>query len=305
MSPRVLFVFLDGVGLGPAGPDNPFSTLSLPAFERLGGGQRWTASAEPLRTERHVLVPLDATLGLEGLPQSGTGQASLFTGENAAALHGRHFGPYPPTTVRPVVAERSVFARLAPALGADQLAFANAYPDRFFRVVEARGRWTVTTLAAHSAGVRLRRADDLAAGRALPADLTGATWQRLLDPGFEPVSEAEAARRLAALLGDHRFVLSEYFLTDKAGHSQDPERAADVLHSLDRFFDGLIERLDPDADLLLVTSDHGNLEDLSTKSHTRHPVPLVAWGLGADAFAGAGSLLDVVPALVPLLAPSG
>ena len=298
---NVLFVFLDGVGLGPGGEDNPFSTLSLPAFERLAGGQRWTSSAAPLRRGRHVFAPLDATLGVEGLPQSGTGQATLFTGEDAVHLHGRHFGPYPPTAVRPVVAERSVFARLAARVGPERLAFANAYPDRFFEAVEARGRWTVTTLAASSAGVRLRRAADLARGQALPADLTGETWARRVDPGHVPTTEAEAARRLAALAAAHAFTLSEYFLTDKAGHSRDPARAAAVLSSLDRFFGALLDHLADDA-LLVVTSDHGNVEDLGTKSHTRHPVPLVAWGRGADAFAPARSLLDVTPAVVDALA---
>ncbi|MEM1115578.1 MAG: alkaline phosphatase family protein [Bacteroidota bacterium] len=294
----VLFVFLDGVGLGPSGTDNPLATLDLPAFARLGGGQAWTADAEAVRTPTHAFVPLDATLGLEGLPQSGTGQASLFTGENAARLHGRHFGPYPPTTVRPLVAERSVFAQLAASgLEPGQMAFANAYPDRFFRFVEARGRWTVTTLAAQSAGVRLRRADDLAAGRALAADLTGAGWQRLLDPDHTPIPEAEAARRLAALTRSHAFVLSEYYLTDKAGHSQDAARAASVLASLDRFVGALLDHLGDDH-LLVVTSDHGNLEDLGTKSHTRNPVPLVARGPSAGAFAEAASLLDVTPALI-------
>ncbi len=293
-------MFLDGVGLGPATNANPFSTLHLPAFERMAGGQRWTADAEPIRQPRHVFVPIDATLGVEGLPQSGTGQAALFTGANAAERHGRHFGPYPPTTVRPLVSDRSVFARLVAAgLPPHQLAFANAYPDRFFRMIEARGRWTVTTLAAHAAGVRLRDADDLAAGRALPADLTGAGWQRLLDAAHTPTTEAEAARRLAALLDAHRFVLQEYFETDKAGHSQEAERAATVLGALDRFFGALLDAL-PDDALLVVTSDHGNLEDLSTKSHTRHPVPLLAWGAGAEALADAASLLDVTPALVRL-----
>lgn len=307
MSPRVLFVFLDGVGLGPGTPladraGNPLGALPLPAFARLAGGQPWTAGATPLRSSGHVFLPVDATLGVEGLPQSGTGQASLFTGENAARLHGRHFGPYPPTTVRPVVAARSVFARLVSAgVPAGRLAFANAYPDRFFQAVEARGRWTVTTLAAHAAGVRLRRAADLADGRALPADLTGETWQRLLDPDHSPTDEAEAARRLAALLDDHAFVLSEYFLTDKAGHSRDVERAQDVLQSLDRFFGALLDRLDPARDVLVVTSDHGNLEDLGTKGHTRHPVPLVALGPGAGAFADARSILDVTPAIVRVL----
>ena len=298
----VLFVFLDGVGLGPGGADNPFSTLDLPAFERLAGGQRWTDAAAPLRTGRHVFVPVDATLGVEGLPQSGTGQAALFTGVDAVRLHGRHFGPYPPTAVRPAVAERSVFARLvAGGVAADRLAFANGYPARFFEHVEARGRWTVTTLAASSAGVRLRREADVAAGRALPADLTGETWARLIDPARRPTTEAEAARRLAALAGRHAFTLSEYFLTDKAGHSRDGTRAAAVLGSLDRFFGALLDALPPDV-LLVVTSDHGNLEDLGTKGHTRWPVPLVAWGPGADAFADARSLLDVTPRVVALVA---
>ena len=311
----VLWVFVDGVGLGPTVPDsaaasrqadgasreadgvNPFAALRLPAFERLGGGQRWTAEAVAVRQPRHTFVPVDATLGVDGLPQSGTGQGALFTGANAAAAHGRHFGPYPPTAVRPLVETQSVFAQLAAALGPDRLAFANAYPDRFFRVAEARGRWTVTTLAASAAGVRLRRADDLAAGRAVAADLTGEGWRRLLDPSLDPISEAEAADRLLALAADRAFVLHEYYLTDKAGHSRDPDRAAAVLGSLDRLFAALLDGLGPD-DLLVVTSDHGNLEDLGTKTHTRHPVPLVAWGRGADAFAGARSILDVTPAVV-------
>ena len=297
----ILLVFLDGVGLGPATAANPFVTLDLPAFKRLAGGQRWTADATPIREPEHVFIPIDATLGLEGLPQSGTGQAALFTGENAAAVHGRHFGPYPPTTVRPLVAERSVFARLVAAgIEADRLAFANAYPDRFFRFVEKRGRWTATTLAAHSAGVRLRRAADLAARRALPADLTGETWHALIDIDQKPQSEADAARALAALVADHAFVLHEYYLTDKAGHSQDAARAADVLTSLDRFFEALLDALPPEA-LLVLSSDHGNIEDLATKSHTRHPVPLIARGPGAHAFAEADSLTDVTPAILRVL----
>lgn len=295
--PRALFVFLDGVGLGPATAHNPFATLRLPAFERLAGGQRWTADAEPVRRPRHGFVPIDATLGLEGLPQSGTGQAALFTGENAAAVHGRHFGPYPPTTVRSLVAERSVFAQLAASgVPPEHLAFANAYPDRFFRFVERRGRWTVTTLAAHSAGVRLRRLADLRAGRALAADVTAEGWHAFA-PDLPVRSPEEAARHLADLTARHALTLFEVFDTDKAGHSQDPDRAAAVLARLDAFLGALVDRL-PDDALLVLSSDHGNLEDLGTKSHTRHPVPLLAWGPGADAFAEAESLLDVTPQIV-------
>ena len=55
---RALFVFLDGVGLGPASEHNPFHTLDLPALRRLAGGQNWTAEVEPIREPEHVFVPL-------------------------------------------------------------------------------------------------------------------------------------------------------------------------------------------------------------------------------------------------------
>ena len=37
------------------------------------------------------------SMTVPGLPQSGTGQYSLFTGDNGAQRFGRHFGPWVPT----------------------------------------------------------------------------------------------------------------------------------------------------------------------------------------------------------------
>src|SRR5690606_27908796 len=99
----LLFVFLDGVGLGPPGPSNPLSAGGLPAFRRLAGGADWTAEAPPRDAPTHVFRPLDATLGVVGLPQSGTGQATLLSGVNCAARAGRHFGPFPHSTSKPVL----------------------------------------------------------------------------------------------------------------------------------------------------------------------------------------------------------
>ena len=296
--PTVTFVFLDGVGLGLSGPANPFSTLDLPNFRRLAGGQRWTAEASPIAEPGHVFRAIDATLGVEGLPQSGTGQATLFTGVNCAALAGRHFGPYPHSTSKPIIAEQNVFVQLD-ALGR-RGAFANAYPDRFFQFVERRGRWTVTTLCCVEAGIPLRREADVRAGTALTADLTGAGWPTHLGLDIPVISEAEAGHRLARLSRDADLTLFEYYLTDKAGHSQDADRATAVLSALDAFFGGLLAEMDENG-LLVVTSDHGNVEDLSTKSHTYHPVPLVAYGRGADIFQKVDSLKGVTPALVRLL----
>jgi len=54
--------------------------------------------------------------------------------------------------------------------------------------------------------------------------------------------------------------------------------------------------------LFILTSDHGNIEDMSVHSHTTNPVPLVAFGPEADAFkAGVNSLTDVTPRIMRTL----
>ena len=296
---HVTFVFVDGVGLGEGTAANPFAYLALQNIERLAGQQRWTTDAGIVAEPAHLFRPIDATLGMEGLPQSGTGQATLFTGVNCAERAGRHFGPYPHSTSKPVIAEHSMFARLHTAGRTG--AFANAYPDRFFRYAEGRNRWTVTSLCCIEAGIPLRREADLRAGDALAADLTAAAWPEQLGIDVPVISEADAGRRLADLSRSSDVTLFEYYFSDKAGHSQDADHAAAVLRALDAFFGGLLDALDLDRDLLVVTSDHGNLEDLSTKTHTRNPVPLVALGAGADRLATVETLTDLTPALVTLL----
>lgn len=301
---HVLFVFLDGVGLGVEDPAlNPLAAHPLPAFEHLAGAQPWTASARPHLQPEHVFRPVEATLGVEGLPQSGTGQATLFTGVNCARIAGRHFGPYPYSTTRPVLADQNIFTQIE-RLGLpleEPAAFANAYPPRFFTYARQRDRWTVTTRCCLDAGLRIRTHDDLRHARALAADLTGQTWRDRLGLDVPLLTEAEAGARLARLSQAHAFTLFEYYLTDKAGHSRSMERAAAVLLALDRFFTGLLAHLNPARSLLLVTSDHGNLEDLSTKSHTRHAVPLVARGRGAAHFHRAHDLTAITPGILSAL----
>ena len=73
---RVLYVFIDGVGYGPAGGQNPVCPEVCPTLCALMEGA----------------VRLDACLGVPGLPQSATGQATLYTGVNAAQVMGRHKG---------------------------------------------------------------------------------------------------------------------------------------------------------------------------------------------------------------------
>ena len=81
----VIFVFLDGVGLGPADESNPFWSAGTPTLRRLLGGPLVNGvRAQRLIGTLPVLCRgIDATLGVPGLPQSGTGQTALFTGINA------------------------------------------------------------------------------------------------------------------------------------------------------------------------------------------------------------------------------
>jgi 2,3-bisphosphoglycerate-independent phosphoglycerate mutase len=298
---HILFLFVDGIGLGPAnGTSNPFAKRTYPGLEALAGGQPLTAEAEAICKTDQVFHGIDATLGVEGLPQSGTGQATLFTGYNAAQLAGQHYGPYPPISTHAIIAESNLFRQLATryALSTELLVFANAYPPPFFAYSEMRNRWTVTTRCCRDAGVRIRTMEDLRAGEALSAELTNRGLVEKLGIDCPIVSEEDAARRLADLAHGHAFTLFEYYLTDKAGHTQDPARAEDVLSSLDRFVGTLLETLDLARTLLIVTSDHGNLEDLGTRGHTRHSVPFAALGAGAADMASVRSLIDVAPALV-------
>lgn len=299
MPPHVAFVFLDGVGLGPGGPTNPLDSDDLPAFARLAGRQRWTDAALAVDTPTHVFRPIDATLGMDGLPQSGTGQTTLFAGFNAPQLAGRHWGPYPHSATVDALAAHNLWQRLLDAgVPISDLAFLNAYPPVFFAHAEAKNRWTTTTRMTRSAGLPLFGVDDVIAGRALTAELTGQAWRDRLGLGIPTLTPFVAGQRLHALARERRVVLFEYYLTDKAGHARDAEQAAAILRDLDGFFEGYLDGFDPERDLLVVSSDHGNLEALDRKPHTTNPVPLVALGRRADAFRRAATLADVTPALV-------
>ncbi len=305
---HILFIFIDGVGLGETkSASNPFAALELPAFKQLGANQEWTATAQTHLNENHIFTAIDACLNVDGLPQSGTGQASLFTGINCSELAGRHFGPYPHSTSKPVIASHNIFSQLHRLLPSHPTpgAFANAYPPPFFNHARTRNRWTVTTLSCMEAGIPVRTEKELADGKAITAEITGKAWRERLNMPVEVLHENEAARRLVNLSNQHPFTLFEYYLTDKAGHSREMTEATRILQSLDRFFEGLMEHLDLSETLLLITSDHGNLEDLSTKSHTRNPVPLVAQGKGAQNFAEITSITEITPTIVETLQTLG
>lgn len=298
---RVLFIFLDGVGLGPDDPvTNPLSAAQMPNLVRLLGGRRMLAASVPYAGPRATLRGIDANLGVTGLPQSATGQAVLLTGVNVPAALGRHYGPKPDAEVAAFLESGGLFGELARA--GRRAALVNAYPAGYFEGINSGKRlYSSIPLAVTKAGLSLFTLDDLIAGQAISADLTGEGFrQRMGRPDVPALTPQEAGQRLAELAAGYDFSFFEYWLSDYAGHGQEMEPALRLLELLDEVLAGLLQAWNDDEGLILLTSDHGNLEDLSTRRHTANPVPLLLIGNEPTRrlFEGVTDLSGVAPAIL-------
>jgi hypothetical protein len=274
-----LFLFLDGVGLGVNDPKtNPLAAARMPNLFGLLGGHPLTRETAPYTGTRATLLALDAGLGVQGLPQSATGQATLLTGRNIPAEIGYHYGPKPNEAVARALHADTVFNWSARAELRSTLL--NAYPPRYFQgILSGRRLYSSIPLAATNAGLQLMTRQDLLDGRALSADFTGSGWRTMLHLVDTPVmNERTAGSRLAALARDHDFSLFEYWASDYAGHKQDMTQAIALMESFDTVLGGLLETWTDGDGLILLTSDHGNMEDLSTRRHTAAPVPALIIG---------------------------
>lgn len=298
MSPRrpLLLLFLDGVGIGEDDPDrNPFLRAEFPALAGLAGGSVPTLRNPAPSGARSRVLPLDATMGVDGVPRSGTGQVALLTGRNAARLFGRHFGPWVPVALRPLLEQHNLLTHTC-ARGL-RAAFANAYPERFLTAPSRR--WAGPPTAARAAGLLTRHEAALLAGDAVASELDNETWRDRLGLRELPViTPREAGRRLAGIAGAHHLTLFAHYATDLVGHRGGMEGAVEALERVDRFLEGVLEALPPDH-LLVVASDHGNIEDV-TVGHTLNPsLGIVAWGENAIPPEGPfpTTLMEVGPAV--------
>lgn len=332
---RILLVFLDGVGLGEDDASrNVFSADPPEWLGSLFGGATLTAAGAPFTGPTASLHALDACFGVDGIPQSGTGQTALLTGRDAVAVFGRHFGPWVPAVLQPVVREHSILARARRAGRA--VAFANAYPEEIVadaaaadtgtpanarqeaetssaagaptdRVGRARSRRASRflsagpPLAALGAGVLVRHTEALRRGEALASEITNDAWRTSLGRRDLPrVDPHDAGITLSHIAAGCDLTLFAHYGTDYAGHSRSLEAARASLRRVDRFLGGIVESMPPDM-LLVVSSDHGNIEDATT-GHTRNPAIGLVVGPGHEAFsAGWRSLTDVAPSILRAL----
>lgn len=293
----VIFIFVDGIGVGRRSAENPLSNNGWDFFSEFTQTDGLDNSCSTIIENRTLYKPIDACLGVEGLPQSGTGQTTLFSGVNAAKIAGKHFGPFPYSTTRYLLEKESLFHKV---IDLDMKpVFMNAYPDIFFQKARKKNRWTATTLMAQSAGTSLKTVQDVLDGSAITAEITQTIWREHLGLDVPEITVEEAGNRILNAAKKYNLVMYEFYLTDKAGHSQNRKFADRIRDLLNPFLKHISENLDK-KDTLVISSDHGNLEDLSIKTHTRNPVPLLVKG-EINFFKNAESIAGVTPAILNLL----
>ena len=287
--PSVLLFFIDGLGIGTRGTHNPFD--GLPDAAPLAVFQNEPADV----LYDGIVIPTDARLGVEGRPQSASGQTTILTGVNAPAATGAHKQGFPNQTLLDIIREHSIFLQLKNRC-VEPITFANTYTSKFF---QRRPRWiSATTAAVEAAGLRFNLVADLKRGRAVYHDFTN---ELLIERGeaVKTRTPEEAGEVLASIVTAHRFSLYEYFITDKIGHAQDRAAAQHVLPMLARYIRHLLANVDLNQTTVVLTSDHGNIEDLSARNHTLNPVPTIVWGRDRQIIASRiRSLADITPAIV-------
>lgn len=299
----VLFVFVDGVGVGARDPEvNPLARgeFLLGQFAD-GSGVGLPRAGRAARA--------DACLGVPGRPQSATGQTTLLTGENAPRAIGRHLLGFPNARLRELLLRHSIFRALAQSGRSGT--FANAYPVAYLRAIgfdcegepefsleKRRLRPSATTVAFSAGPARFRTWADARRGLGLTPDITAARAFRM-GAGIPRRSPAQAADILLGLSEKHDLTLFEFFESDEAGHARSMEQALETLGRLDAFLRELVTGL-PDGWSLLVASDHGNVEDLSSRNHTLGQVPILGFGEAAARVDSVKDLTGVAPLLLDL-----
>lgn len=319
---RLLFVFLDGVGVGDASKNNPFfiaQTRYLPFFS----GGMVLPDGTPVKA-------IDPILGVDGLPQSASGQATLFTGENIPLISG-HKGSHPNKFMRKIIKEKNILLQLNRKK--HKATFINVYPfyskyftNRHVKILDDgsfefssefpypfKKTISVTTCMLIANGMQPFDERALLGETAIYQDfsnrlitqrikklLQGHDKNGIIKTVDVPKFSAEKAGKiLYRAYQKNHFTLYEYFQTDIFAHRHKFEERVSLIQNLDRFVKTLLLSMDRCTDTILITSDHGNMEDGSTFNHTQNPVPLLVWGKDSHILRDhIISIADVTPAIL-------
>jgi 2,3-bisphosphoglycerate-independent phosphoglycerate mutase len=188
MKRHTILVFIDGLGWGGTDPAvNPVHAYGGDIF-RLpdhGGcvvalsGSGWAR-------------PIDAVLGVPGVPQSATGQTTLLSGINSQEVLGKHLTGFPNDKLRAILLEHSILKTLTD-MGCEAR-FLNAFRPRFWELSRERQlTLSATTVSNLAADLPFFTLDDIRAGRSIYQEFTNT---ELRERGFdlEPMTSSEAGR---------------------------------------------------------------------------------------------------------------
>ncbi|MCX7842976.1 MAG: peptidase [Clostridia bacterium] len=280
---RMIFIFIDGFGIGEDNAGrNPLCSANAPAIGRL--------------YREFTMIPTDACLGIPGLPQSATGQTAIFTGVNAPMVLNRHINGQPTVTLKKIINRNNLFLELK-KMGlsiTNANVYRNEYLQKMMNPADRRHRPSVTSVMTMSAGIKFLTVEDYKKGKGVYHDITG---QILKDSGYEVdiIAPEEAARRLVNISRESDFTLYEHFMTDIIGHKMDMELAVKEIELLDAFLGEVLRLVNLTEDVVIITSDHGNIEDVSVKTHTFNKVPTFLLGnMCENSEKGIHSLVDIM-----------
>jgi len=299
MSAKAILIFIDGCGVPPA-----YMPGSSPLYNSLG-----ILNADYImgkKSNGFQYLGLDAQMQVEGIPQSATGQASIFTGLNTQKIMNGHLVAYPTRPLVNLILKNSLFLKLK-QINKNPV-FINAYTEDYFRIlrqdfgldamnyqitdtdgftgnIRIKHRFSVTTIQNLSVNNPFYSISDIESGKSVFHDIDGHT---LVKKGLLRKKMPMEQVRDAFLYNIDKFdlVLFEYFLTDIYGHRQNYEMVHQSLCMLDDLITMLSIALSGQGVSIITASDHGNIEDLGIPGHTKNKALFIYKGAKGPAALG-------------------
>ncbi len=209
---------------------------------------------------------------------------------------GEHYGPRPNPAIREIIAQDNLFKQVIANGGT--AALLEAYPPRFHQAIGSGKRLASSyQQAALEAGLVLFSEEKIYSGEALSGDWTGAGWRSELGYTDTPVyTPEEAGERMVKISRQYDFAFFSHWMSDVIGHRGTILDGVNLLEIFDGVMTGALAEWHDDEGMIVITSDHGNMEDLSHTKHTDNDVPTVIIGTGREAFASSiHTLADIAP----------
>ena len=247
---------------------------------------RWTRALEAVPRSR--MPPSGRSTrrsAWTGSPESATGQSTLLTGVNVPQAIGGHYGPKPDPRIRAIMQEAQPSRPACPRPGR-KARLLNAYPDSYFEAIRSGRRLhAAIPLAFALAEIPLgdRERSRPGTGRLRRFHRARMAHAGCGGPSTPVLNPEDGGPALADLCARKRFHDVRPLAAGLRGAlRRDARRRPVVERAGPRDRRESLEVVRKSNLTVLLSSDHGNMEDLSDKGHTRNAVPVLALGPGCE-----------------------